>query len=703
MTLRRAPSVFLLLPLLGACVEYEVVPTDKGSLPGETGLIPDTSSPIDTDIPAACPPEDDLPTEVLVDESCFTTAITGSIEAVVEWSYSELGNYGEYNEILGTPVVGQLTDDNGDGEIDTYDFPDIVFVADDHGSHNHRKGILRIMPGDGLNRGQAISEANPTGWQVYPYRYSNTALGDIDGDGVTEIVIIAQVMEDMGGGDGGGSGGGGMDTAPPDGGGGEAGGGTGGDPEDNPVLPPPPLDENMKCAVSAWNANGELEWMASEALLTCAGHAPSLADLDGDGDVEVVVGPYVFDGASGGLLAQGSAGQGFFPSNAETGMHSAVADLDGDGQQEIIAGPTRYAADGSEVCTASGVDDGFVAVADLDMDGAGEWVVTANGTVTVIDSDCTVMESWPLSGGGNGGPPTIADFDADGAPEIGIADAGYYAVYEATGAALWSQPITDASSHTTGSSVYDFEGDGYPEVVYADETRLWIFAGATGEVRLEDPRHASRTLHEYPTIADIDRDGSSEIIVPNGGGHNGENLTGLYILGPAEGVWLMSRQVWNQHAYSLTNINDDLSIPSPAQTNWPLHNNFRSGDPNPVSAGKSADAVPLGEVCTEACESGLIGLRVRVGNAGLGGLRFGLPLSVYSEESDGTRTLIAQAWSGPAVDAGSVSDAIDIRLDPADIPDGIVVIVADLFEGIGWVPECHEDNNELRIEGVVCP
>jgi hypothetical protein len=36
-------------------------------------------------------------------------------------------------------------------------------------------------------------------------------------------------------------------------------GGTGGDPEDNPVLPPPPLDENMKGAVSAWNANGELE------------------------------------------------------------------------------------------------------------------------------------------------------------------------------------------------------------------------------------------------------------------------------------------------------------------------------------------------------------------------------------------------------------------------------------------------------------
>jgi hypothetical protein len=510
-------------------------------------------------------------------------------------------------------------------------------------------------------------------------------------------------MEDMGGGDGGGSGGGGMDTAPPDGGGGEAGGGTGGDPEDNPVLPPPPLDENMKCAVSAWNANGELEWMASEALLTCAGHAPSLADLDGDGDVEVVVGPYVFDGASGGLLAQGSAGQGFFPSNAETGMHSAVADLDGDGQQEIIAGPTRYAADGSEVCTASGVDDGFVAVADLDMDGAGEWVVTANGTVTVIDSDCTVMESWPLSGGGNGGPPTIADFDADGAPEIGIADAGYYAVYEATGAALWSQPITDASSHTTGSSVYDFEGDGYPEVVYADETRLWVFAGGTGEVRLEDDRHASRTLHEYPTIVDVDRDGSSEIVVPNGGGHQDEGLTGLYILGPAFGSWNMSRQVWNQHAYSITNINEDLSVPAHPVSNWPTHNNFRSGDLTPPSGSAQPDAVPLAEVCVESCGAGTFLVNLRLGNSGAGGLRGELPVSIYNERADGLRTLITTVWTTDSADKGHVTSLVTVEIDVASVPDGTLVFVADDFEGQSWVSECREDNNEQRVEGVVCP
>ena len=125
-------------------------------------------------------------------------------------------------------------------------------------------------------------------------------------------------------------------------------------------------------------------------------------------------------------------------------------------------------------------------------------------------------------------------------------------------------------------------------MVYADETRLWILSGADGSIRLEDDRHASRTLHEYPTVADVDGDGSSEIIVPNGGGHLGEDKSGLYVLGPAEGSWLMSRQVWNQHAYSIVNVEDDLSIPSPAGSNWPSHNNFRSGDPKPTPSWLSS-------------------------------------------------------------------------------------------------------------------
>lgn len=710
----RARRLHLLLAIalgstgLAGCIENGLSPKFFPNAPADTATSStDSGIPTDTALTADCPEGDGLATSVSFDESCQHEAVSGPLEAVVEWSFDVFGNYGEYNELLGTPVVGQLSDDNLDGFIDEQDIPDIVFVADDHGTHNHRKGILRVIQGDGLNYGSAIAEAVSDGWQVYPYRYSNTAIGDIDNDGVTEIVIISQVIADTGGGDGGGDGGGGgSDTAPPADGGGDGGppgGGDTGGSTDNPVGPPPPLDEGLTCRLSAWNASGELEWLADAVELTCSGHAPSIADLDGDGAVEVVVGPYIFDGATGAIEAQGAEGQGFYPSNLETGMHSVVADLDMDGAQEVIAGPTRYDATGAVICTAAGVDDGFVAVADFDLDGAGEWVVTANGQVTVMDTDCSVMAVWALSGGGNGGPPTVADFDADLAPEIGIADAGAYAVYEPSGALLWSMPVTDASSHTTGSSVFDFEGDGYPEVVYADETRLWVFAGGTGEVRLEDDRHASRTLHEYPTIVDVDRDGSSEIVVPNGGGHQDEGLTGLYILGPAFGSWNMSRQVWNQHAYSITNINEDLSVPAHPVSNWPTHNNFRSGDLTPPSGSAQPDAVPLAEVCVESCGAGTFLVNLRLGNSGAGGLRGELPVSIYNERADGLRTLITTVWTTDSADKGHVTSLVTVEIDVASVPDGTLVFVADDFEGQSWVSECREDNNEQRVEGVVCP
>ena len=66
----------------------------------------------------------------------------------------------------------------------------------------------------------------------------------------------------------------------------------------------------------------------------------------------------------------------------------------------------------------------------------------------------------------------------------------------------------------TGSSVFDFEGDGAAEVVYADEETLWILDGATGQVELAWDEHDSGTRFEYPTIVDIDKDGSAEILLP---------------------------------------------------------------------------------------------------------------------------------------------------------------------------------------------
>ena len=755
-------SLLLVLAGIGCGSDYGLGGKDFGNQGADD---PDPDPPLDTGIlsPVSCV-EPTMADTVVIDEACAHEVETGPLDAVVEWSMRAFNSYEVYNQVVMAPVVGQLTDDNLDGVVDRWDTPDIVIITDDEGEYTHKKGVLRIIPGDGSNTGAALLRADlddgTTSWQVYPYRYSNVALGDIDGDGLPEIVLIAQIFEGesgdsggdsgTGGEDGGGTGedGGGTggeeggddgstgteDTGEPEdtggdegGTGGDPGGGTGGDPGGgssgssgsgsggegggtgdipvDPALPGGiPLDPQLPdgrsaCQVVALSVEGEVEWIAHDLLLPCGGHAPALGDLEGDGVVEVVVGDAAIDGRTGALLWEGGQGKGAYPTHPEVGYHTIIADLEGDGLQEVITGRTLYDANGNALCGfSSEEEDGFAGVADFDLDGVGEVVSIGGGVGRIIEADCTVTATFTLVGGGNGGPPTIADYDTDGVPEIGVAEADTYSVYEADGTVLWSMPVDDASSHVTGSVVFDFEGDARPEVVYADESRLWVFDGLTGAVRLEDTNHASRTLHEFPTVADIDADGQTEIIVPCGGGHEGENQNGLYILGSESGSWVPSRQVWNQHAYSITNVEDDLSIPSLPTPNWPTYNNFRSGDLMPAGGGLAADGVPLAEVCLDECDLGRVVVYLRLGNSGAGGMRYGVPVSLYAEDVTGYRTFIETQWVPDIVDVGGTSQTLRVSIGEAWLDNQYLVVVADDENGVGWVPECNEDNNELRFE-----
>ena len=101
----------------------------------------------------------------------------------------------------------------------------------------------------------------------------------------------------------------------------------------------------------------------------------------------------------------------------------------------------------------------------------------------------------------------MADFDGDGQPEIGIAGQSRYSVIEGDGTILWTNVTQDGSSGITGSAVYDFEGDGVADVVYADEINLYVYNGIDGKTKLQLAEHNSGTRLEYPIIADVDNDG----------------------------------------------------------------------------------------------------------------------------------------------------------------------------------------------------
>jgi hypothetical protein len=687
--------------LFSSCFDYKLQFTDDNAPPPSAFTENDQQWIEGYPAEDVCDDTNNSSFQIEITEGCEREPQTGILDATMEWERSSFHNYPEYAQIVMAPVVGQLNDDTEDGLIDWRDTPDIVIITDDGGTINNPHGVLRILNGSNGDETQTIYRGELGNAQIYPYRYSNVALGDIDNDGEAEIVFIAEVIggteiiiEDSGGGN---------QPAPepttepsqePS------------QPEDNPIRPPPPNspgagpgNQDVLCSVAAINADLQIEWYSPPLETNCGGHALSIADLEGDGEVEIIIGNVIIRGSTGEIRFTGQGDKGRFEAYTEIGLNSIVSDINMDGLQEVIAGRSVYNAFGQELCRGTEGEDGFTAAADLDEDGYGEFIVVGNQMATIFDTDCTMLHQWALVGGGTGGPPTIADYDGDLYPEIGLVDASFYTVYEKDGTILWSAPVTDMSSHATGSIVFDFEGDGFPEVVYGDELALWIFDGRNGSVRLRNDSHNSRTLHEYPTIADLDGDGSAEIIVVNGGSHHNNTSTGIFVLGSSTDSWQRSRQVWNQHAYSITNINEDLSIPETPVSNWPLYNNFRSGDVNPIAGSSAADATPLADVCLLECYLDRVVMQTRIANQGPAPLRAGLQLHVYAE-INGQEILIGEGIVPTVVPAGEVSDAILFRFETSEIPEGKVWIVVDQDN---YVNECVETNNRTMLENITCP
>jgi uncharacterized repeat protein (TIGR02543 family) len=350
---------------------------------------------------------------------------------------------------------------------------------------------------------------------------------------------------------------------------------------------------------------------------------PMITDFNGDGMPEVVVLDKVFDANTMTLLADGkriAAGGnlgmgGGHPATGTSGTNNAntsvmaIADVDGDGLPEIVAGATVYkvritnrtgTANNSfsvlkQASTAGHpeVGDGYTAVADMDMDGMLDVVVsrrTGNNTAAlyiwnprtgdVINTNpITNLYAYPaVANEGAYGPsvPAIGDIDGDGAPEIIIvsnadgtttqsATAGMITAYDFANGTLtpkWSQTHSDHSA-SSGVTMFDFNGDGSMELIHRDITHLRIL-NATNGTTIATDECSSATAIEYPIVVDYNSDGVAEIIV-TGGTSTGsftpsaKGYIRAYI--SASGGWASSRKIWNQYAYNFVNINDDGTVP----------------------------------------------------------------------------------------------------------------------------------------------
>jgi hypothetical protein len=470
------------------------------------------------------------------------------------------------------------------------------------------------------------------------------------------------------------------------------------------------------------NDDGAISNIDSEA-------APAIADIDGDGSPEVVFGFSVVD-ATGAIwqgINQGPAGgPGSHRANVAVVDMDQAVDANGQRSMELVAGNRVLKSDGTFLWDVSDtITDGYPAVGDFGDDGIPDVVTVTRGEVYVLSGTdgSIVFGPHAIPGGGQGGPPTIADFDGDGNPEFAAAGKGLYTVYDLDCAGnnpdpnlcasmrsdgiLWTAAVQDLSSSRTGSSVFDFEGDGKAEVVYNDECFLRVFDGRDGTV-LYERANSTRTGSEYPIVVDVDADFNAEIVVVSNNDQIGRDnceqnyanyppggTSGVFTYGDASDNWVPTRQVWNQHSYHITNILEDGAVPAqePIHYESSITNSFRL-NVQPDGLFNAPDLVVEGiELINSVCSSEItVDVAVTVKNEGSQGVAAGVPVEV-SVTHNGTTTVIGTTQTtGNLLPGARETVTITWVIPQQFIDDGFELKA--IVDSTASTNECIEDNND---------
>jgi uncharacterized repeat protein (TIGR02543 family)/uncharacterized repeat protein (TIGR01451 family) len=331
---------------------------------------------------------------------------------------------------------------------------------------------------------------------------------------------------------------------------------------------------------------------------------PIVADFNGDGIPEVVVFHQIFNAQNGHLLGQtenvSTAYVGRITNrggNNKTNFMTAI-DFDGDGLPEIAAGgkiykvtidPTGTAATCSILYQTTAFGDGFTSVADVDLDGNMDVVVVDySSSLTRINvwspKDNRVIDQLHIPNSDMyQGYAFIGDIDgvvsADGKryPEICVTTRRLSSGTQGRVSAYKYNPATQRYDHKwdlintdtsggTGITLFDFNNDGINELVYRDEQYLYILNGVadgTAPVLASVNSRivcASGTSFEYPVIADTDGSGSAKICITCSGNGTAASHS-VNVFESATTPWAPTRRVWNQVNYEPTGINDDLTVP----------------------------------------------------------------------------------------------------------------------------------------------
>ncbi|HEY2945161.1 MAG TPA: FG-GAP-like repeat-containing protein, partial [Vicinamibacteria bacterium] len=325
-----------------------------------------------------------------------------------------------------------------------------------------------------------------------------------------------------------------------------------------PVLSAPVLKwQYGGCLAGPWCDTG---WYAS----------PAVADLDGDGQPDVIWGGYdavALRGDNGSLKWRGASNNRIWPG-------IAIADLTGDGTPEVIVGRssnelTVYNRSGSVVWTRNPFGTGnevrSLAVADLDGDGQLEIIAgrAGNGAtrqLSVFEPNGTVRPGWPARHDGDPGYGAgmyneniaVADMNGDGFKEIfGPTASPYITALDRSGNQLPTSSIYNGFS-PVGPKVWSQVG---VNVDQAADLRGYANCGVENRPEFS---------YSAPVIADVDGDGVPELIVV-GNVYDCNSGTELYHI---PFILKLDRTRWSGSGFDWT------VIPTPSPGSAPLAEDY---------------------------------------------------------------------------------------------------------------------------------
>ena len=175
---------------------------------------------------------------------------------------------------------------------------------------------------------------------------------------------------------------------------------------------------------------------------------------------------------------------------------------------------------------------------------------------------------------------------------------------------------------------------------------------------------------------------------------------GITVLGDANESWRPGSTIWNQHAFHLTNIEPDGTVPTTPAPNWDSFNSFRSGGLTLAPEHLLPDLlVQLEDVCGIDCGDGELQAWVRVGNQGFVDVE-GATLSLWADSASGPTLLVSEPLD--VLTSGRLEEGVLLEVTGADLSGVDAVWVEVTGPDLEGYQDCLTTNNEVRWEGPIC-